>query len=225
MPFAVKSGSEIGGPNSYVLKGYIEHPDYNGTTDSPDVALLTVDARFSGLSSFLPKSHAADLRIGQPIGTIGFPGELADSYSRVPIATFKDGTISAFNPYDDNFPTPDNSRKVQHNLDLSPGTSGSMIFDHEGFIIAVNHSGIDRWVFDVRTGVFTTVDSGNIGWGIRVDDVWDFIEYVNTLNNRMSPRHASQLGHIVTRRLPTSIYPHDSYEPFPSNWNGETVLP
>ena len=226
VPFAVKSGTEIGGPQTYVLNPFIEHPDYDGTTNSPDVALLTVDKRFSGLPSFLPKSHAANLRVGQPIATIGFPGELAEAYTAVPIATFKDGTISAFNPYDGAIPTPENSRKLQHNLDLSPGTSGSMIFDHEGYIIAVNHAGIDRLVFDKNSGTFQTVDSGNIGWGIRVDDVWDFIDYVDSLSNRNSTRRTAEVGQIAVRRLlPQDDYPHAAYQPFPENWNGETILP
>ena len=221
-PFAVKTGTEIGGSDSYTLNNYIEHPEYDGTVNSPDVAVFIVDANFGRVPSFLPRNLARDLRIGQPIGTIGFPGEIADPYTSFPIATFKDGTISALRPYGLERPTAGNSRVVQHNLDLSGGTSGSFIFDHEGFIIAVNNAGTERLVFDQRTGKPQRIPTGNIGFGIRVDDVWRLVD----LGARgTSARTAVSGRRVVMRRLPTRDYPHSTYQPLPENWNGETLLP
>ncbi|MBT5875536.1 MAG: hypothetical protein HOH43_19090, partial [Candidatus Latescibacteria bacterium] len=101
-PFAVKSGTVIGGSETYTLSTFFEHPQYDGTTLSPDVALLVVDAELTDLLYFLPQDMAAQLRTGQPIGTMGFPGEIEELNTSVPIATFKDGTISALRPYDPN---------------------------------------------------------------------------------------------------------------------------
>ena len=154
IPFAVKSGTKIGGSHTYVLDVYFVHPNYDGTANSPDVAVLVIDADFVDLPQLLPRTYASQLRVGQPVGTFGFPGEIGNPYEAIPIGTFKDGTISALRPFsqDSNTVTPENSRFVQHNLDLSPGTSGSLIFDHYGYVIAINNSGTTRLVFDATTG-------------------------------------------------------------------------
>ena len=96
--FATKSGTRIGSSDTYYPGFYFEHPSYNGSTASPDVAVIFVE-EISQVPQFLPRQHAVNLRIGQPVATIGFPGEVADTYSIVPIATFKDGTISALRPF------------------------------------------------------------------------------------------------------------------------------
>ena len=124
---------------------------------------------------------AKELRVGQPVATMGFPGEIEELNTTVPLATFKDGTISALRPFrQDVVPVrPENNRLLQHNLDLSPGTSGSPIFDHEGWIVAVNNAGTETLVIDQKSGMPRRVPSGNIGFGIRVDEVWDFIEWLD----------------------------------------------
>ena len=221
-PFAVKTGTGIGGSDSYALNTYIEHPEYDGTVASPDVAVLIVEADFKLVPSFLTRNMARNLRVGQPIATIGFPGEVADPFTSFPIATFKDGTISALRPYGTERPTAENSRVVQHNLDLSGGTSGSFIFDHEGFIIAVNNAGTERLVFDQNTGRPQRIPTGNIGFGIRVDDVWRLVDLgeIGT-----SARAVVSSKKIQMRSLPMRDYPYDTYQPFPVNWNGQTALP
>ena len=221
-PFAVKSGTIVGGPNTYWLNTYSTHPDYDGTTTSPDVALLIIDASLTGLPSFLPRDRIHGLRVGQPIATMGFPGELSEIPKEVPIATFKEGTISALRPFADVIATPENSRVIQHNLDLTGGTSGSLIFDHEGFIIGINHAGYERIVYDV-TGKPQRVPTGNIGLGIRVDEMWRLFDL--TRARRTVPRVAGRRVSTALELLPSQDYPHATYQPFPENWNGETILP
>ena len=228
-PFAVKSGTAVGGPDTYWLssQGNWIHPDYDGTVRSPDVALLIIDTRLTGLPSLLPRNRVHGLRVGQPIATIGFPGELSESPTEVPIATFKEGTISALRPdLDGNgIATPENSRFIQHNLDLTGGTSGSLIFDHEGFIVGINHAGFERIVYDV-TGAPQRIPTGNLGLGIRVDEMWRLYDYATMPRTRrtvsdLSGRRAS----ISLEPFTTRDYPHATYQPFPENWNGETILP
>ena len=93
-------------------------------------------------------------RVGQPVGTLGFPGELSYLLEKVPISTFKEGTISALRPYSAQEPevTPANSKVVQFNLGQTGGTSGSPVFDHEGFIVAVSFAGIVILVGDEEEG-------------------------------------------------------------------------
>ena len=121
---AVRNGTVIGGAHTLKLdlNKSVMHPEYDPEVfDSPDLAAFHVDAQLTGAPALLPRALATELRVGQPVGTFGFPGELADPETAVPIATFKDGTISALRPYsalNENV-TPQNSQVVQHNLDLS----------------------------------------------------------------------------------------------------------
>ncbi|MCY3712301.1 MAG: serine protease [Gemmatimonadetes bacterium] len=224
-PIVVKSGTPVGGPETYrINKRLIRiHPDYDSTTDSsPDVALLVIDARLTDLPTFLSLDRIHELRVGQPIATIGFPGELSAVLTEVPIATFNEGNISALRPYTDVIATPDNSRKIQHNMDLTAGTSGSLIFDQEGFIIGINYSGFDIDVLDVNKDKYRIARS-DIGFGIRVDELWRL--YDITRARRTIPGAAGRTVSTELELLPSRDYPHDTYQPFPLNWNGETILP
>ena len=217
IPFAVRSGTVIGEGTTYVLTEYWVHPDYTGRADSPDVAAIIVDDDLTAFLHFLPRRFATQLRVGQPVGTMGFPGEVRHPYTAAPIATFKDGTISALRPFSvlETSISPANTTFVQHNLDLSGGTSGSPIIDHNGWVIAVNNSGTEKLVFDVNTGQPERVPTGNIGFGIRVDEVWSMIDWLEASG---SSRGRSRVGTTGRHSLAT-------YRAFPENWNGRTTAP
>ena len=218
-PFAVKSGTRIGGIATYELSVYWVHPDYDGSTQSPDIGVLIVETEFTNVPSFLPREMTYGLRVGQPVATMGFPGEIEALNTMVPLATFKDGTISALRPLRPKAEsvTPENSRFVQHNLDLSGGTSGSPIFDHQGWIVAINNAGTEALVIDQRSGEPKRVPSGNIGFGIRVDMAWDFIEWLES-----GPSAKAIAGNIPVglKEAPPKPYPHATYRPFPPDWDG-----
>ena len=213
IPFAVKTGTPIGASGTHILTAYEIHRKYDGSASSPDIAVVYINADLTEFAEFLPRNFATRLRVGQPIATMGFPGEVNHPYTAAPIATFKDGTISALRPYSisETEVTPDNSRYVQHNLDLSGGTSGSPIFDHYGWVIAVNNSGTEKLVFDVRTGRPERIPTGNIGFGIRVDEVWSFIDSI-------PDSRASRVEAPLNSKRGTG------YQAFPANWNGKTTL-
>jgi len=178
---AIRSNSIIGRTFTYKLTEYDIHPQYDGTISSPDIAVLIADRNFSDFLEFLPSKFIKDLKVGQSIATSGFPGEIESLNTNTPIATFKDGIISALRPYnpDTQLSNPINNHFIQHNLDLSGGTSGSPIFDHYGFVIAINNSGTEKLVIDVNTGVPERIPSGNIGFGIRIDEALDWIEILD----------------------------------------------
>ena len=228
-PFAVKSGTEIGGADTYWLRNFWVHPDYDGTAGSPDAALLIIDAELTNLPFFLPRDQVQGLQVGQPIGTIGFPEERSGEAVNVPIATFRDGTISALRPFNDEVPTPENSRVIQHNLDLPGRTSGSLIFDHQGYIVGMNFAGIFRVVYDQRTGEPTRIASENPGLAIRVDELWRLYDVasgagrmVTGLSETGVAGRSSDVPYVL---VPEQDYPHAFYIPFPKNWSGETELP
>ena len=220
-PVAVRAGTPVGGAHTYRLNmapgGYTIHPEYNEITEpepdeefvqTPDLAVFHVPkASFSDVPSFLPRALATELRAGQPIGTLGFPGELSYFLEKVPIATFKEGTISALRPYSVQEPevTPANSKVVQFNLGQTGGTSGSPVFDHEGFIVAVSFAGIVILVGDEEKG-YVPIPVGDLDFGVRVDEVWTLIDLIET---GAEPAVSSR------------VYPHSTYRAYPEGWNGQ----
>ena len=213
---ALRSGSNLSSRDESVIPapGLI-HPAYDSTEavgDTPDVGVFFLDDNLSGeeVLSLLPREHVDGLRIGQPVATLGFPGELqftgGDADGRVR-ATFKDGTISTLRTQgsgDGEYVS------VQYNFDTTGGTSGSPVFDQYGWVIAVNFAGIEADL-DERVPV------GSLNFGMRVDALWDFIECC------ASP--AAMPIRDGGRPLHQRTYPFTEYQPFPENWNGETIAP
>ena len=214
---AFRSGSMFRGQDAYVIPdpGLI-HPAYDSTEavgDTPDVGVFFLDDNLSGeeeVLSLIPREHVDGLRIGQPVATLGFPGELrftgGDADNTVN-ATFKDGTISALRIQGSGDAE---YVEVQYNFDTTGGTSGSPVFDQYGWVIAVSSSGIEADL-DERVPV------GSLNFGMRVDALWDFIECC-TSPAAMPIRNGGRPLHQRT-------YPFTEYQPFPENWNGETIAP
>ena len=214
---AVRAGTAVGGTHTYRLNmdavrvhpeyvdPFLDSPDAPASLDfSPDLAVFLIDdASFQNVPSFLPRSFATQLRVGQPVGTLGFPGELAHPFEVGPIATFKDGTISALRPYSvETQVTPENSKLVQFNLGLTGGTSGSPVFDHEGFIVAVSFGGVGTIVVD-EYGDLVVIPVGDLDFGIRVDEVWDLIDLIEA--DAKPPTAGSR------------VYPHATYRAYPED--------
>ena len=226
--FAVKSGTEVGGADTYWLQNFWVHPGYDGTAGSPDAALLIIDANLTDLPFFLPRDQAQGLMAGQPVGTIGFPEETSGEPVNVPIATFRDGTIGALRPFADEVPTQANSRVIQHNLDVAGRTSGSLIFDHQGYIVGMNFAGIFRVVYDQRTGEPTRIPSENPGLALRVDELWrlyDLASGGSRVATDLSGTGVASGADVPFVLVPEQTYPHATYKPFPDGWNGGTLLP
>ena len=221
-PVAVRSGTRVGGEGTYALdlESVLYHPGYDpesetGGSWTPDLAVFRIEASLPDVPQLLPRDLVTQLRVGQPIGTLGLPGELEELYGTVPLATFKDGTISALRPYSPDEPaiTPENSRVLQHNLDTTGGTSGSAIFDHRGFIIAVNFAAYGIGIIvpepdEMYPGLYFIPT--NLGVAVRVDEVWAMADLIDA----------------ATPSTPAGrAYPYDSYQAFPENWNGVTRGP
>ena len=151
-----------------------------------------------------------------PSAPWGFPKETTYFGPVVPIATFKDGTISALLPYSalNESVTPENSLIVQHNLDASGGTSGSAIFDHNGYIVAVNFGSAVTIFGDPEEAPeeIVVIPTGNIGFAIRVDEVWKLIDLID----------AGALQAEVAASTQDSV--HGIYRGFPEDWNGKTTF-
>ena len=124
------------------------------------------------------------------------------------------------------FPLFNINKIVQHNFKTTGGTSGSFIFDHQGYIIAIHNAGTETVTINTQTGEETRVATGSLGFGIRVDEAWGFIQYITNISSKpvISPKSK-------TLRMPNlSIgysrpYEFDAYLPFPLGWNGRTIQP
>lgn len=143
------------------------HPLYDLSLESPDVAIIGIDISETELPGWLilaPTKQAKALDTGDEIATLGFPGELEQTVTRFSqrIPTFKTGIISALRPYKDTIPSHRiTNRILQHNLDTTPGTSGSPVFNKRGEVIAVHYAGFNQ---------------GSLGFAIRGDELKEMIE-------------------------------------------------
>ena len=186
---------------------FIVHSDYDGTTDSEDVAAFIFAGepfRYEPLPSLLPQRFVDDLRVGQPLGTLGFPGELSriTGPDQLVTPTFKPGTLSAFRSLGTGS---QNQREIQYNLTTTGGTSGSPVFDHHGFIIGIHFSShAGREVADVD-GNTINVNTANASYAIRVDAMHEMIPPIPAYNSPASVRRVVDLR----------TYPYATYQPFP----------
>ncbi len=168
------------GSNFFFASGVAVHPDWNPrSVTSPDVAVLRLaDEKFPRQVALVSSVAAMRLRVGEPIATLGFPGELQGSRlsNFLPIATFKDGSVSALRPPQPGQPySARTAYIVQHNLDLSGGTSGSPIFNRLGEVVAINNAGIERLVLTIG-GNPARVSQAALGFGIRADKIHELLE-------------------------------------------------
>lgn len=168
--------------NFYFIQWYNKHPDWEPfDLNSPDVGYLQIaEGWMYNKVTLASKSDAYRLKEAQRIATLGFPGELQGGIldNLCPIATFKDGTISALRPSSPGGPASVlNTYIVQHNLDLSGGTSGSPIYDTSGKVIAVNNAGIEGLVLSLG-GTPIRISQAALGFGIRVDKAHELLSTV-----------------------------------------------
>ena len=158
------------------------HKEWDGENSfSSDVALLRPAEGTISSYHRMPlatPSAVRRLRTGTPIGTLGFPGELQfNSWTDLyPVATFKNGTVSAIRmPDEASSYSVEETYIVQHNLDLTGGTSGSPIFTAEGEVVAVNNSGIEALALTLG-GDPVRVSQGSLGFGIRADKIHELLD-------------------------------------------------
>ena len=171
--------------------------------NSPDVGLLQSVGGFAPIEprvTLATNSEVYRLRVGAPIATLGFPGELqgGETEDISPIATFKNGTISALRPpYQGETFTSRDTYIVQHNLDLSGGTSGSPIFDARGRVIAINNAGIDV-IFDIDDRQ-ARVSQAALGFGIRADKIRELLNQASVAAKRTVPAKPAHFDELVSR--------------------------
>lgn len=174
----------------FPIRRMLEHPAY-ATAGAPDVGLIDIER---GESEIKPMRLADEtdlraLRIGTPLGTLGFPAELEWSYlanvdrthdvAKGLLATFKEGFIGRIVNYRGENADFADSLRIQHSASLSGGTSGSPMFTADGKVVAINHAGLDHAVLtheaDKAAGAVERIlNPAQIGHAIRIDVVVHF---------------------------------------------------
>ena len=165
--------------NYFFIDEFGTHPQWNAADlSSPDVGRMQVlEGSMPRTIPLVTVSEALRLRVGTRVATLGFPGELqgGDLDHLYPIATFKDGTVSAVRPpFQGERYSPRDTYVVQHNLDLSGGTSGSPIFDASGKVLAINNAGIANVVLTLG-GAPARISQAALGFGIRADKIHELL--------------------------------------------------
>ena len=190
--------------NYFFIGTYWSHPQWDPENlSSPDVGTLHISEGFIGRRARLATSNAVyRLRVGAPIATLGFPGELqgGELSHLFPIGTFKNGTISALRPpFRGEMYTTSDSYVVQHNLDLSGGTSGSPIFDDSGQVVAINNAGIENVVLNIG-GAPARISQAALGFGIRADKIHELLDEVGVVAKPTTPADPSGLASSLDGR-------------------------
>ena len=191
----------------FFIEYYWNHPDWDGDTRSPDVGLLYIweGGYISRRVTLATSNEARRLRVGAPIATLGFPGELqgGDDLSKLfPIATFKNGTISALRPRyeDESYSAPRDTYIVQHNFDITGGTSGSPIFDASGKVVAINNARMEEDFSGLNIdGDWPRIGQGSLGFGIRGDKIHELLNEAGVAAKRTAPAKPAHFDELVSR--------------------------
>jgi V8-like Glu-specific endopeptidase len=143
---AVRDEGKIEQDFSYEIDQYAIHPSYDSSAAfTYDFGIVTIKSgtTLTNFASIEETPNLYSIAVGDEIGTICFPNETNDLNSIQPIATFKNGTISALLPLNPNTTTSAKETNIiiQHNLNTTSGTSGSPIYNKNGKIIAIHNAG------------------------------------------------------------------------------------
>lgn len=163
-------------PTTFDVRSWKEHPDYDGTDLSPDVAVVALDlggATLPVVAELASEDVALGLKAGQPIFTLGFPGQVMNEAR--PAADLRAAVVSRLTTRDNTPGDAASSYVVWHSALTSKGTSGSPIFDADGRVVAVNNGGLSArevLVTDPATGKArreVISEATGLNYGIRVD--------------------------------------------------------
>jgi S1-C subfamily serine protease len=154
---------------------------------SPDVALLKIDRSQIAANqplAELPLATDQDLEkigAGTQIGTLGYPGELKDTFLNTKQskftgveAVFRVGWIGRMTDYEGNSVGFADKKRILHSACLSQGTSGSPMFTEDGKVVAINNAAVaqdDRSDTHEKEAV-----PAQIGYAIRVDVLRELLE-------------------------------------------------
>lgn len=215
--FVARAGERIRnepGPGTIYWDGAIIHEDYESTVDqqaseTPDVALLLLDDDVPGpLPALLPRQFKRGPARRPAAGNIGISGLVGpqDLRSRITDVQGRHSIRSA-SVHTDDFDGINTGMLLHYNLLTEGGTSGSPVFDHNGYIVGINHAETAIRVRDLNGDLVRIGTSHQ--FGIHVEALWQTIDQVGE-----APSVAARVA-----------VPDRPYQPYLPDWNGETAVP
>ena len=141
--------------------------------------ILLYEAPPHELPAFLPRDLTEALRVGQPLGSRGFPGYPPLQNDVLPLATFREGKPSSLRPFCDaslDRKLRNIGRVVHYNMSLTGGTSGNPVFDHHGYKVAMRYAGVTVQIMDEEVAI-GRIDTHE-DYGIHVQAVWESIDWL-----------------------------------------------
>jgi len=148
----------------------------------PDIGLAVIDGRADHQVRLASKARAAQLRTGDHIYLLGFPGALNSAES--PVATLTAGIVERLTDLSQRMAAPEASVLLQHSAFTTKGTSGSPLFGEDGEVIGINtgyyRGESEQQRLDPVTGKvrdeMVTQDLQNYAIGMRIDLVHDLLQ-------------------------------------------------
>ena len=169
---AVRDGGRVNHEYSFELDSFAIHPEYNSENQyTYDFAVVTIKSgNISDYCVIENEEKLYTIKEGDEIYTIGFPGETGDQNTIQSIATYKNGSVSALRPFNQNSTASNQYTNVviQHNLNTTGGTSGSPIFNRYGKVIGINCSAEFEFIRN-SDGTISRIPVGDIAYAIRID--------------------------------------------------------
>ncbi|MBN2340677.1 MAG: trypsin-like peptidase domain-containing protein [Deltaproteobacteria bacterium] len=153
--------------NRYQIKKMYAHPDYTPESITPDVGILEINGSLETYVKMAGKEQLRELEPGSFVYLFGFPGKLNNLAQ--PVATFVRGEIGRVTALDHSISSFDKNTLLQHSAAISEGTSGSPMFNLDGYVVGINAGGY--------------ADNGKMmpgyNFGIRVDLVAPLLQIVD----------------------------------------------
>lgn len=161
------------------------HPGYTEDGSDaifPDIGLAVLGGRTDRQVRLATKERAAELRVGDRVYLLGFPGALNNTDS--PVATLTEGLVSRLTDLAQRKAEPAGAVLIQHSAFTTKGTSGSPLFDETGAVIGINtgyyrgeaeQQRVDPVTGNVRDELVTQ-DLQTYAIGMRVDLVHDLLQ-------------------------------------------------
>lgn len=169
---AVRDGGRVNHEHSFELDSFAIHPEYNSENQyTYDFAVVKIKSgNISDYCVIENEEKLYTIKEGDEIYTIGFPGETGDQNTIQSIATYKNGSVSALRPFNQNSTASNQYTNVviQHNLNTTGGTSGSPIFNRYGKVIGINCSAEFEFIRN-SDGTISRIPVGDIAYAIRID--------------------------------------------------------
>lgn len=182
--YAIQSGTGT----VFEITQALVHPNWNQSTSSPDVGILTTIKELPSAIS-LASADNVNLAVGDDLSLSGFPGDVQEIFTitpgvTVPQATTFSGPVTAVRNFSSNVVvTADNTDIIQHQMPTTGGTSGSAIV-RNGLVVGIHNAGTAKFVVTPPNAPggslgITRVSTASNNFGIHVKYIHEMIDLFN----------------------------------------------